>query len=150
MQGRSRGNVAAERLCGALFVSPEQDLQAAVEWTTEDFLSAEPYPLPDITEEMVSEFLEKMTSPSAKGGSTVAGGPPSSTDSAGDDNAGELTGFPYPPPFNQHEVLVPYTTYPYSTIGKLFFRQGAGLQRRRCTFRTVHDAVLPHQLVSTW
>jgi V8-like Glu-specific endopeptidase len=103
--------------------SPEQSLQAAEEWTTEAFLSAEPYPLPEITEEMVSDFIEKMASPSTKGGSTVAGGPP---DGADGQNGGELTGYPYPPPFNQHEVLAPYTTYPYSTSGKIFFRQGGG------------------------
>src|SRR5262245_5309550 len=103
--------------------SPEQSLQAAEEWTTEDFLSAEPYPLPELTEEKVSEFLEKMASPSEKGGSTVAGGPPESTDGQGE---GQLAGYPYPPPFNQHEVLVPYTTYPYCTIGKIFFKQSGG------------------------
>jgi V8-like Glu-specific endopeptidase len=109
---------------GGNIASPEQNLQAALEWTTEDFLSAEPYPMPEITEEMVSEFIEKMTSASEKGGSVVAGGPPSSAEIEDREKEKELAGYPYPPPFNQHEVLVPYTTYPYCTIGKIFFNQG--------------------------
>src|SRR5258708_9278098 len=101
--------------------SPEMSLQAAVEWTTEDFLAAEPYPLPEITEEMLIEHIEKMTSPSAKGGSTLAGGPPSAPEGDGTegDDTGPLAGHPYPPPFNQHEVLVDYKTYPYCTTGNL-------------------------------
>jgi V8-like Glu-specific endopeptidase len=103
--------------------SPEQNLQAATEWTTEDFQSAEPYPVPEITEDMVKDFIEQMTSTSARGGSTSPGGAPSSPES-GDDAPQPTAGYPYPPPFNQHEVLTPYTTYPYCTIGKIFFDQG--------------------------
>src|SRR5436190_13921117 len=108
--GITHGNIA----------SPEQNLQAEVEWTTEDFLAAEPYPLPEVTEKAVNDFMEQMTSSSAKGGSTLPGGLPGDTDDAsgGGGDAGRLAGYPYPPPFNQHEVLVPYTTYPYCTIGK--------------------------------
>src|SRR4051812_36701815 len=106
--------------------SPEVSLQAAAEWTTEDFQAAEPYPLPEVTEEMLNEYIEQTTPSSARGGSTLAGGPPSPVDGGkdGDDKDTEqITGYPYPPPFNQHEVLAPYTTYPYCTIGKLFFTQ---------------------------
>jgi V8-like Glu-specific endopeptidase len=98
--------------------SPEVGLQAAVEWTTADFEAAEPYPVPEVTEEMVNNFIEQMTPPYVKGGRTVAGGPPGE-----DGEEAPLAGYPYPPPFNQHEVLVPYTTYPYCTIGKVFFNQ---------------------------
>src|SRR5215208_6000558 len=83
---------------------PEQTLQtllATKEWTTEDFLSAKPYPIPKITEEMVTEFIEKMKASSAKGGSSVAGGLPSSTDKVDVEKIEKLAGFPYPPPFNQ-------------------------------------------------
>jgi V8-like Glu-specific endopeptidase len=104
--------------------SPKQTLEAAVEWTTEELLAAKPYPIPKVTEKMINEFFEKMTPPSAKGGSTVAGGLPSSTDMTDVKKTETLVGFPYPPPFNQHEVLVPYTTYPYCTVGKVFFNQG--------------------------
>jgi V8-like Glu-specific endopeptidase len=106
--------------------SPEASLQAAMEWTTEDFLAAEPYPMPEITESMVADFIEKMTSPSAKGGSTSPGGAPSADGESDGTGPGDdkVTGYPYPPPFNQHEVLANYGTYPYCTIGKLFFTQG--------------------------
>jgi len=114
--GSSNGNMA----------SPELSVEAAMEWTTEDFLAAAPYPIPEPTEEMVNAFTEKMTPPHARGGSTLPGGRPSAADGEDGEQAEQLTGYPYPPPFNQHEVLVPYTTYPYCTIGKLFFKQGAG------------------------
>lgn len=106
--------------------SPEVATEALAEWTTEDFLAAEPYPLPEATEAAVQDFIEKMTPSSAKGGSTSPGGPPSSAAGAKAETSEELTGYAYPPPFNQHEVLASYTTYPYCTIGKLFFNQGGG------------------------
>ena len=106
--------------------SPATTTEAATEWTTEDFLAAEPYPMPDITEEMVRAFLDKTTPPTSKGGSTSPGGPPASGGGNDAQSAAQTLGYPYPPPFNQHEVLVPYTTYPYCTIGKLFFKQGTG------------------------
>jgi V8-like Glu-specific endopeptidase len=114
----SHGNIA----------SPELTAEAVSEWTTEDFLAAEPYPVPEITDEMVQEFTERMTPPSAKGGNTLAGGPPSDGGTGGGESQDQqpLAGHPYPPPYNQHEVLAPYTTYPYCTIGKLFFNQGGG------------------------
>jgi len=45
----------------------EHTLQAAMVWTTEDFLSAKPYPIPNVTEKMVSEFIEKRCRPRRKG-----------------------------------------------------------------------------------
>ena len=42
----SNGNVA----------SPEQSTEAMAEWATEDLMAAEPYPMPEITEEMVKDF----------------------------------------------------------------------------------------------
>jgi V8-like Glu-specific endopeptidase len=118
-------NPTAGRSLHGNIASPEMTTEAAVEWTTEDFLAAEPYPVPEITDEMIQEFLDATASPSAQGGSSTPGGPPSAG-GPGDGTAEPLAGHPYPPPFNQHEVLVPYTTYPYCTIGKLFFKQGGG------------------------
>ncbi|MCW2547664.1 MAG: hypothetical protein JWN96_2124 [Mycobacterium sp.] len=111
---------------GGNIASPEVATEAAAEWTTEDFLAAEPYPVPEITDDMVQEFIDKTTPSSAKGGKTSPGGPPSSAGGAEDAASEQLTGYPYPPPFNQHEVLASYTTYPYCTTGKLFFNQGGG------------------------
>lgn len=106
-------------------VSPEQTLTDAVEWTTEDLMTAEPYPIPEVTEDTLREFLQATQDSSATGGSTSPGGQPSTPSNSPDDTQ-PTAGFSYPPPFNQHEVLAPYTTYPYCTIGKLFFNQGAG------------------------
>ena len=112
-------------LPAGVIASPEQDVQAAFEWTTEDLLAAEPYPLPEITHEMINDFLERSQAASSKGGNTSPGGEPSAgSDSPETDQP--TAGHSYPPPFNQHEVLVPYTTYPYCTIGKIFFNQGGG------------------------
>src|SRR5208283_2927153 len=111
---------------GGNVASPELSAEATREWSTEDFLAAKPYPVPEVTEEMVKDFIDKMTGPAGEGGRTSPGGPPSSPDGGATEDAVQLTGYPYPPPFNQHEVLVPYTTYPYCTIGKLFFNQGGG------------------------
>lgn len=111
------------RLPPGIVASPEQSLQDAMEWTTEDFLSAEPYPVPEITEEMVQEFLQATLSPSVGGGSTSPGGAPGAGPDSPQDSE-TAAGHSYPPPFNQHEVLVQYTTYPYCTVGKLFFNQG--------------------------
>lgn len=120
----SRG---AGKLPAGIMASPEMTLEAASEWSTEDFLAAEPYPLPEITEEDVKQFLEKAAPSSARGGNTSPGGAPSSADDEGsEDDEVPTAGYPYPPPFNQHTVLTPYTTYPYCTIGKLFFKQNGG------------------------
>jgi len=48
--------------------SPAVSPLAEEEWTAEDFQNAEPYPLPEITESMLNEYIEKMTSSSTKGG----------------------------------------------------------------------------------
>jgi V8-like Glu-specific endopeptidase len=115
-----------QRSIAGNMISPPQLTEAAEEWSTEDFLSAEPYPVPEVTHEMVQEFLEATRSSSAKGGNTSPGGEPKGTDSADDPADDTTAGHSYPPPFNQHEVLAAYTTYPYCTIGKLFFNQGSG------------------------
>ena len=106
---------------GGNIASPEQLTQEALEWTTEDLLAAEPYPVPEITPEMVSEYLQQAESPLAGGGQTSPGGAPSDGGEGPEDKT--PTGYAYPPPFNQHEVLAAYTTYPYCTVGKLFFNQ---------------------------
>jgi V8-like Glu-specific endopeptidase len=113
--GRSTGNTA----------SPELMAESAMEWTAEDFLAAEPLPMPEITDELVQGFLDLHAASNARGGQTSAGGPPVATDSP-DEKDTTPTGYAYPPPFNQHEVLAPYTAYPYCTVGKCFFTQNGG------------------------
>lgn len=97
--------------------SPIHNLAAAKAWETEDFLAAEPYPVPEVTEEMVKDFLANKQDTAAKQGFSPGGAP-------GEHPSAESTaGFAYPPPFNQHEVTNPYTNYPFAAIGKLFFNQ---------------------------
>ena len=70
-------NPTAGRSLHGNIASPETATEAAVEWTTEDFMAAEPYPMPEVTDEMIQEFLDATASPSVGGGSTSPGGPPS-------------------------------------------------------------------------
>jgi len=108
------------RVTAGNIASPIQETVAESEWRTEDFLEAEPYPLPEVTEEMIQQFLENQPTAAYQGGSSTPGGEPST---GAEEPERPAAGFSYPPPFNQHEVLVPYTTYPYCTNGKVFFRQ---------------------------
>lgn len=119
--------MATKRITAGNIASPELAMEAAVEWTTEDFLAAKPYPMPKVTEESLRAHMEsELGTPADRGGSFSPGGLPSPADGTGTPDTPKPTGYPYPPPFNQHEVLAPYTTYPYCTIGKLFFKQGGG------------------------
>lgn len=90
--------------------SPEQLTAAESEWSTEDFLVAEPYPLPEITPESLKAYLGSAAAETTDSGTTEPGDTPNSSPTgSGDDQA--ATGYPYPPPMNQHEVLAAYTTY---------------------------------------
>src|SRR4051812_31617213 len=115
---------AGRKLPSGVVASPEQTLTAESEWSTEDFVAAEPYPMPEISAEMISEYLEKAEEQLSKGNTSPGGMPEESPDST--DDSQPTAGHPYPPPFNQHEVFTPYTTYPYITVGKLFFKQSGG------------------------
>ena len=44
--------MAGPTITSGNMASPELTLQAAEEWTTEDFLAAEPYPLPEVSEDI--------------------------------------------------------------------------------------------------
>jgi V8-like Glu-specific endopeptidase len=105
--------------------SPHEEVAAAEMWQTEDFLAAQPYPMPEVSEESLRSFFEATHAPVPGRGSVSPGGQPTAISATQADEQ-TLVGFPYPPPFNQHEVLAPYTTYPYVTIGKLFFKQNGG------------------------
>ena len=115
---------AGRKIPSGVTASPEQTVSTQSEWSTEDFETAEPYPMPEISEEMISEYLEQSDELASKG-NTSPGGQPSDSDETPEES-NPLAGHPYPPPFNQHEVLVPYTTYPYICVGKVFFRQNGG------------------------
>ena len=86
-------------------LSPDQQLSAAaVAWQTEDLMNAQPYPMPEVTEETVRNFIEAFQAPSAKGGSSTPGGQPGSDEGEGEQEGPTVAGHAYPPPFNQHSA----------------------------------------------
>ena len=119
--GKNSTKVAAGNIA-----SPVQETVAASEWQTEDFLAAEPYPLPEVSDRMVEQYMQRLLDSASQVGSSTPGGAPESGDDREQAPDRPTAGFAYPPPFNQHEVLTPYTTYPYCTVGKVFFRQNGG------------------------
>ena len=91
--------------------SPVQEASTeASEWQTEDFLAAEPYPLPEVTDKMIEQYLQNQLDSASQVGSSTPGGAPGSGDDQEQDRP--TAGFSYPPPFNQHEVLTPYHGLP--------------------------------------
>lgn len=102
--------------------SPIQQTMAESEWQTEDFEAAEPLPMPEITQEMIAEFMQQQLDSASQSGNSSPGGEPGSGGKNGGDDETAI-GHAYPPPFNQHAVLAPYTKYPYCTVGKVFFKQ---------------------------
>ena len=56
--------------------SPEQSTEAMAEWATEDLMAAEPYPMPEITEEMVKDFHRQDDGAYGQRGKHFAGGGP--------------------------------------------------------------------------
>lgn len=102
-----------------------QEMAMAQLWMKEDLEKAIPYPF-----EVSRDDLKKAISSIL----------PNSEDKLTPDQVGAIPGtFPeqqavpvptatsggynYPGPYTRHEVLCPYTTYPYITVGKLFFKQ---------------------------
>jgi V8-like Glu-specific endopeptidase len=112
------------------------ELATAELWTTAELLEAEPYPLPEPTQQEIERALDELASggPAASApqamkdaeGSTEAGGQPVAEGEGQADEAPTATtgGYDYPPPYTRYEIFTPYTTYPYATVGKLFFVQG--------------------------
>ena len=60
--------------------SPVQETVAASEWQTEDFLAAEPYPLPEVTDKMIEQYLQNQLDSASQAGSSTPGGAPGSGD----------------------------------------------------------------------
>lgn len=98
---------------------------AAEAWTVSAMLEAQPYPLPEVSEEDLRAYAEGVAGPAAGGAGQVdAGGAPAGAGAA--PTAGEETlaaGYSYPAPFTRFEVPWPYTDYPFVTVGKVFFSQ---------------------------
>lgn len=111
--------------------SPEVELElasAAEEfWTAAEMDAAEPISM-EIDDDALKKAVEAMleaSDPAAEGeGDSLAGAPPETAAEAVVPTA-TAGGYNYPGPYTVYEVgrLCRYTTYPYITVGKLFFRQ---------------------------
>lgn len=112
--------------------SPKRSLQMATAelWTTAEFLEAEPYPLPEVTEQMLKELQEASFTISmsdvAGAGNLDKGGAPEKATAEETLPAATAGGYNYPAPYTRYEVLCPYSIYPYVTVGKIFFKQNGG------------------------
>jgi V8-like Glu-specific endopeptidase len=97
-------------------------------WTQEMMLAAQPYPLEiDPGESIVSLELTKPSgSPGIIPGSPpqVEGDIPTRIEERLASSQVTVSGYNYPPPFARYQNFDSYLVYPYSTVGKLFFRQG--------------------------
>jgi hypothetical protein len=122
---------AAPAADGGNIRSPLQAVTAAAApWTVAEMQGAQPYPMPEVSEDDLRDHASRLAArlgSAGEGGEGGAdpGGPPSST---GPTAAGAetLAGYGYPAPFTRFEVPWPYTDYPQVTIGKCFFRQNGG------------------------
>ncbi len=116
------GNIASE----------ERDIQLAEEeiWTMAELEEAEPCDVIEVSDEDIEESIqaEKEDEPevTGKGEGLQSGGLPEEDveEDAEEEPLATSGGYNYPPPFTRHNVLCPYTYYPYRTVGKLFFKRG--------------------------
>lgn len=103
---------------------------AAAAWTTEAMLNAEPYPLPEVSDEDLRAYAESLAGPpvagAGSGSSDEAGMPSGGVAQTADAPETVAGGYGYPAPFTRFEVPWPYTDYPLVTIGKVFFTQNGG------------------------
>ncbi|MGW8142859.1 MAG: trypsin-like serine peptidase [Anaerolineales bacterium] len=113
--------------------SPLAEGSSATIWTKEAMLAAKPYPLEKIAGE-VNVNLE-LSRPDGPPG-VIASSPPGIDFSAAANSVEPLAvsettviGYNYPAPYARYQNFDSYETYPYSTVGVLFFKQGGGSYR---------------------
>lgn len=97
-------------------------------WTKESMQAAQPYPLETIDgEPAVSlEFSKPDGSPGIINGALPGGDFTSAGNSVETLAASQVNvvGYNYPAPFARYQNFDSYQTYPYSTVGVMFFKQG--------------------------
>lgn len=106
--------------------SPQQPQLASEELlSSAEMMDAEPCELIEVSEEDIAGARmtdeEAPTGP-GEGEGLEAGGQPSADVDRSDD-IDTQAGFGYPAPYTTHEVIPDYQTYPYRTVGKLFFKR---------------------------
>ena len=130
---------ASDQSAGGTTVTPPSsaaDLSAARAWTTAEMLAAKPYPLVSrLTSALPT--VDALAGPTGAAGS-IAGGRPASAAATTLDTPADyfsqqsgvsLLGYGYAPPFTRQDlrnITRPYVTWPFITIGKLFFNQNGG------------------------
>ncbi len=70
-------------------------------WTTAEFEKAKPSPVIEVSDEILKKLVADQ--------------------STNLQPAATIGGYNYPPPYTRHEVICPYSIYPYVSIGKLFY-----------------------------
>jgi V8-like Glu-specific endopeptidase len=103
--------------------SPTQELatmeEAAELWTTQAMQEAEPCDIIEIDEEEIA--AEEAAT--REQDHLIMGGEPDQQDEPSTADDLELLGYSYPAPFTRWENFSSYTQYPYTAVGKLFFRR---------------------------
>ena len=102
-----------------------QEMAMAQLWMKEDFEKAIPYPFEvsrDDLKKAISSLLPNYEDRLTE--DQVGAIPGTFPEQQAVTAPGATTGgYNYPGPYTRHEVLCPYTIYPYITVGKLFFKQ---------------------------
>ena len=117
---------------GGVITSPASlNLAATKPWTAAQMKAAKPYPMPSL-DDAAAIAGDLTAGPTGPAGFAPGAKPGQSAASAAVEamEADPMTGvsplgYSYPAPFTRFHVgaISPYTTYPFSTVGKLFFRQ---------------------------
>lgn len=141
---------------GAITATPSgPDLSATRPWTRAEMLAAKPYPL--ITRQTnVLPGVDPLAGPNGPAGS-VAGGRPTrsqanSVETMSDalmQSGANLLGYSYAPPFtrmNLGNITSPYNTWPFITIGKLFFNQNGGSYV--CSASSIASSSASHAIIT--
>ena len=148
------------------FISSDEDgvmVLATRAWTAAEMLAAKPYPLGEGTGDATST-VDMLAVPDGPAGAVrgaapgkTPGAPTSLSEAIGSD-VGKL-GYSYPAPFTRQYVytFASQTTYPFSTIGKLFFTQlgvayvcSASVVAKNGILTTGHCAHAGNGLYSGW
>lgn len=124
---------------GGITVSPTgPDRSATRAWTRSQMLAAKPYPLDAGQTDAIPSASLEIGADGPEG--SVSGGRPAgkqatplgakgSPEDVSVFGGPSLLGYSYPPPFTRQDlrnITTPYSTWPFITIGKLFFNQKGG------------------------
>lgn len=116
---------------GTAIDSPEGlNVAAARPWTAAEMKAAKPYPTPKLTS-TGGTFGDAFAGPTGPAGWAPGARPNATSEATSADFVDDVAlavnplGYSYPAPYTRFSVagIAPYTTYPFRTVGKLFFKQ---------------------------